>query len=814
MSVRESPCGSNSVHDDSEILSMKSEHRCNPYITDSNSPVSPSSLVNTVFERLNALLPEEQINQQLDGCYENLFVDNLPPLPKVVSYEPYWRSIEENLKTLRQQDAEISKDLEQTNLSIYSTYITLCALEEARWLNDVSKDPELSRLVHEIDPQFPLAVNSTTHLFEQQEAVSSSTSAHESNIFPENSDNKFITDFRLDRNNTTSNFNCINRKRFLKQETVRDHRISTWMSDLIDHIDKLISIPCNFSTSEEMVCDGQVVKLRGSTEWAPPRDAWIFTLRKNDSEFPVCDRALRFLSDAFDQPAIHVSTVAPSLVEKIRILKHVIIMRKKLSCMWEFIKICSLAEDTITKNGNFVCRTHIFAIYVVTTNSSCSHTSRRRCFDATNVDHWHILSVMQNTVEKPVIPVTVQSVRGSKKLGNVSVSSASRTHNKTVRVLEARISRYSMRIRACRLAKCIAVGMDKKAVQPKREGQAIVSSAGKLASDRNLVAHGSDLEYDRPGHMVSPKLETDNLMSPSSAFTHVSGTPVSSLGDMFMPALPPSPPPNCGLITRQCYDYSDQKRRRRAMLCRSLEEILANDCVRFLHYDFLKSEDTAVRSIATAEDYTNLFQVQMVLMFEWAEKLPEFSLLSDPMDKTKLLRSFALRYILLDNVFHTMEMGYTDRVVLVNNNYMKPYELPECHVNELADETMVKMFMFGHETKAMLDDLIIPMMHMRLTVGEMMTLRMIMFWNPGNVGLTPQGVEVARGASNNAVRELHVYFEGEGITDVEHRIGNLLLLLPSFTKHVQFLYETVKLIPNFGKMNEWDSFMDDLLNGF
>ncbi|KJH48757.1 Ligand-binding domain of nuclear hormone receptor [Dictyocaulus viviparus] len=234
------------------------------------------------------------------------------------------------------------------------------------------------------------------------------------------------------------------------------------------------------------------------------------------------------------------------------------------------------------------------------------------------------------------------------------------------------------------------------------------------------------------------------------------------------------------------------------MLCRTLEEILISDC------------DFHLRGVATPDDYTRLFQVQMVLMFEWAEKLPEFDLL-EPQNKVKLLHAFALRYLLLDNVFHTMELGYEDRIVLVNNNYIRPFEPPIYNGQFLERRT--ELMMYGPETKALLDDLVIPMKRMGLKVGEMMTLRMIMFWNPGNVGLTTSGIDIARTASNNAVKELHRYFEGEGVTDVENRVGNLLLLLPSFTKHVRCLYELVKLIPSFGKMNECDSFMDVLLSG-
>uniref|UniRef100_A0A158PCC5 Nuclear receptor domain-containing protein n=1 Tax=Angiostrongylus cantonensis TaxID=6313 RepID=A0A158PCC5_ANGCA len=339
-----------------------------------------------------------------------------------------------------------------------------------------------------------------------------------------------------------------------------------------------------------------------------------------------------------------------------------------------------------------------------------------------------------------------------------------------------------------------------RTVQPKRDGS---SSTNGTFQERNLSGYNYDAE-------------TEKRLKDSS----------------YLPMLPPSPSPSSGLIARQCYDFEDQKRRRHAMLCTSLEEILTGDC------------DFNLRNLATPDDYTSLFQVQMVLMFEWAEKLPEFGLL-DPLDKAKFLHAFALRYLLLDNVFYTMELGFEDRIVLVNNNYIRPFEAPpyrngqseERKTEFIGDgflkvdfssgliigpyisslccnrQVTVPFRMYGPETKAMLEDLVIPMKRIGLKIGEMMTLRMIMFWNPGNIGLTTNGVDVARMASGNAVKELHRYFECEGVVDVEHRIGSLLLLLPAFTKHVRYLYELVKLIPSFRKMNECDSFMDVLING-
>ncbi|KJH51744.1 hypothetical protein DICVIV_02055 [Dictyocaulus viviparus] len=72
----------------------------------------------------------------------------------------------------------------------------------------------------------------------------------------------------------------------------------------------------------------------------------------NFNEFPVCDLASHFLTEVHDVPAIHINHVAPHIIEKVRVLKNVIMLREKLSYMWDFIKNCPDAEHTVTKYGN------------------------------------------------------------------------------------------------------------------------------------------------------------------------------------------------------------------------------------------------------------------------------------------------------------------------------------------------------------------------------------------------------------------------------------------------------------------------------
>ncbi|KAK6752256.1 hypothetical protein RB195_003588 [Necator americanus] len=374
---------------------------------------------------------------------DNLYSNSLGPLPEIVQ-EPYWKTMEKELTDLRQRDASISKDLEESNSYMYSLQLSLCAMEEARWLNEISKDPELSMLIHEIDPKFPLAVNRMPY---SRDGCGPSTSEDPgaSQDQPlqtfepyfdaaEQLDAKpvfFVNKRRSVRRHRGGNgspskkheptWNELSKtalESFVEKETIRDPRIAKWMDDLIQHTDDLMSLPSTSHDNKPETSGGIITESDKSSEWTPLCEDWIFTLWKQDSirmfcsiktileaqnnrcsgcgiriekeymkrvkycdyygkvfcqcchqgsksiiparilhtwnfnEFPVCDLAFHFLTDIRDVPAINVCSVAPHIVEKIRVLKHVIVLREKLAYMWDYVKECPDAEETITKYGN------------------------------------------------------------------------------------------------------------------------------------------------------------------------------------------------------------------------------------------------------------------------------------------------------------------------------------------------------------------------------------------------------------------------------------------------------------------------------
>jgi hypothetical protein len=63
---------------------------------------------------------------------------------------------------------------------------------------------------------------------------------------------------------------------------------------------------------------------------------------------------------------------------------------------------------------------------------------------------------------------------------------------------------------------------------------------------------------------------------------------------------------------------------------------------------------------------------------------------------------------------------------------------------------------------------------------EMAILRYIVFWNPGEIGLDDTSKRLAKQCSDRAFNELHIWYEKNKVADGPERIGNIILLLPSF----------------------------------
>lgn len=163
-----------------------------------------------------------------------------------------------------------------------------------------------------------------------------------------------------------------------------------------------------------------------------------------------------------------------------------------------------------------------------------------------------------------------------------------------------------------RLKKCLRVGMEKHAVQQKRDGKQIHKEISKNLAPSTSLSRNNSSECGSIGD--SCKSSPSLIGSPNTAFTPLSNLNPSVSFLLRSSTSTLSPQNSSCALTQMVNDYCEQRRRRRAMLCNTLEELLSDD------------GETRLRGPATPEDYSAIYKVQMILMFEWAEKLGKYSL--------------------------------------------------------------------------------------------------------------------------------------------------------------------------------------------
>uniref|UniRef100_A0A0N4Z0F2 Transcription factor HNF-4 homolog n=1 Tax=Parastrongyloides trichosuri TaxID=131310 RepID=A0A0N4Z0F2_PARTI len=315
--------------------------------------------------------------------------------------------------------------------------------------------------------------------------------------------------------------------------------------------------------------------------------------------------------------------------------------------------------------------------------------------------------------------------------------------------------------RACRFEKCIQSGMDPNAVQPKRDNYTRIDNYKNNVENEIILSYN---ESKSPGFDNNKKLDKVQH-SPVSVISSVS-TQIN------FEESPKSVSPICQELT-YLYDliikYPDDCIRRRTLCCDTVEEML-------LPNDFLPQP-------CFINDIVTTYRVEMPLMFQWLTNIPGFSNIPNPMDKAKLLKEFSTKYYLLNIITNTIDLDIDDKIMLVNNRYILPQICPIIDSQNMFNNQLINI-LYGKTCIDMIEELVKPMKEMNIETIEIIALRIIMFWNPGNVGLSKEINKWCQLYSESFIKDLDKWYEIKGRegNDITSRVSRVILLIPGITK--------------------------------
>lgn len=193
------------------------------------------------------------------------------------------------------------------------------------------------------------------------------------------------------------------------------------------------------------------------------------------------------------------------------------------------------------------------------------------------------------------------------------------------------------------------------------------------------------------------------------------------------------------------------------------------------------------KKIAGVGDVCESMKEQLLLLVEWAKRIPEFCKLSVD-DRVALLRAHSAEHLILGVARRSLP--YND-VILLGNDFIIPVRGTELEMSKVAARV--------------LEELVRPLKELNITDTEFVCLKTIVFFAPDCPGLQ----------CAQAVRQLRFQAQlllDEATSEQRGRFGELLLLLTTLQSVAWQMVEQLQLMRLMGKANV-DSLLMEMLLG-
>lgn len=196
--------------------------------------------------------------------------------------------------------------------------------------------------------------------------------------------------------------------------------------------------------------------------------------------------------------------------------------------------------------------------------------------------------------------------------------------------------------------------------------------------------------------------------------------------------------------------------------------------------------DIGMKKVARVGDVCESMKQQLLLLVEWAKRIPEFCEMTVD-DRVALLRAHSAEHLILGVARRSL--SYND-IILLGNDFIIPVNGPEVEVSKVAAR--------------ILEELVRPLRELDVTDTEFACLKAIVFFAPDCPGLeSPQAVRQVR-------FQAQVLLD-EATSEQRGRFGELLLLLTTLQSVAWQMVEQLQLMRLLGKASVDNLLMEMLL---